>query len=58
MRNIAKGCAWAAMILSIVTSLYLGFLGMTDRIGVMPTVFGMCFAMLLGWLSACVADEI
>lgn len=58
MTNIAKGCAWAAMILSIVFSLYLGFLGMTDRIGVPVTVFGMCFSMLLGWISACVADQL
>lgn len=58
MTNIAKGCAWAAMILSIVTSLYLGFLGMSDRIGVPVTAFGMCLSMFLGWLSACVADAL
>jgi hypothetical protein len=58
MTTIAKGCAWVAMILSIAFSLYLGWLGMTDRIGVLPTVFGMCFSMLLGWISACVSDSL
>lgn len=58
MTKIAKACAWAAMILSIVLSLYLGWLGMTDRVGVLPTVFGMCLSMFVGWISACVADQL
>lgn len=62
-RNIAKALAWTSMTLSLVLTLYIGYLGATYQVegyGLSPlaVVLSSAFVLFLGWLSAYMADQL
>ena len=62
-RKIAKALAWTSMTLSLVLTIYVGYLGATyqvDGYGLSPLAVFLTsvFVLFLGWLSACVADQL
>lgn len=63
LRKLTKALAWTSMTLSLVLTLYIGYLGATYQVsghGLSPlaVVLSCTFVLFLGWLSACVADQL